>query len=183
MIEIGEVIVVEGDSDRVQVLRAVRADVLVTGGTRIRKEVFTRLSRVAAGRGIIILTDPDFAGGQIRRQIAARFPQCKHAFLPRAAATVDGDVGVENADPLLIAEVLAKVRSHATLPEPVFTWDDMAQNGLTGAPQSAARRERLGAILRIGYGNGKTFFARLNALQVTRSEWESALTQLKEDDQ
>jgi len=150
MMEIGEVIVVEGESDRVQVLRAVQADVIVTGGSRIRKEVFARLSRVVQNRGVIILTDPDFAGEQIRRQIAARFPQCKHAFLARSEANGKGDIGVENADPASIARALEKVRGQAARPTPVFSWEDIVHYDLTGTPHAAQRRERLGAQLRIG---------------------------------
>ncbi|MCY0876242.1 MAG: ribonuclease M5 [Firmicutes bacterium] len=179
--EIGEVIVVEGESDRVQVLRAVQADIVVTGGSRIRKDVYARLGRVAHSRGIIILTDPDYAGEQIRRQIAARFPQAKHAFVPRGQATQNGDIGIENADPALIAQALGQVRGTALRPEPMFTWADMVTHDLAGTPRAAKRRERLGAVLRIGYGNAKAFLNRLNALDVSRAEFVAAVERLKEE--
>ncbi|MCY0902554.1 MAG: ribonuclease M5 [Firmicutes bacterium] len=178
--EIGEVIVVEGQSDRQQVLKAVRADVLVTGGSRIRKEVYARLQRVAKARGIIILTDPDFAGGQIRRQLTDRFPEALHAYIPREQATSEGDVGVENTRPELIASALLHVRKPGSDRLPArFSWDDMTACGLAGAPGAATRREQLGAALGIGYGNAKAFLNRLNALNVTREEWEAAIAKLE----
>ena len=50
-------------------------------------------------KGIIVFTDPDFSGEEIRRKITARFPEAKQAYLPLEEATRDGDIGVENASP------------------------------------------------------------------------------------
>ncbi len=42
---------------------------------------------MAEKRGIIILTDPDYAGGEkIRKDISNNIRNCKHAFLPRGKA-------------------------------------------------------------------------------------------------
>lgn len=38
-------------------------------------------------RGIIVLTDPDVAGRQARRQLDDALPGCLHAFLPSPLAT------------------------------------------------------------------------------------------------
>lgn len=174
LLTVQEVIVVEGEHDRARVLLAVQADVIVTGGSRIKKEVYARLGRIADTRGIIILTDPDYAGEQIRRQIAARFPKSKHAYIAKSAAEACGDIGVENARPEDIAEALLQVRTVWDQPQEEFAWEDLLANGLAGTPQAAQRRERMGAILRIGYGNAKAFLKRLNALQVTRAEFSAA---------
>ena len=37
------------------------------------------------------------------------------------------------------------------------------------------KRARVGALLGVGYGNGKQFLKRLNHFGITRSEWEKAL--------
>ncbi len=177
--KIKEVIVVEGEHDRSQVLQAVDADIIVTGGARIKKEVYLQLERVADTRGIIILTDPDYAGGLIRKQIEARFPKSKHAFIPRARAMKAGDVGVENAHATDIKKALEGVRTAwGEAHDTEFVWEDMLRNGLVGTPDASSRRERLGAILRIGYANSKSFFKRLNSLQVSRREFEEAIARL-----
>ncbi len=183
--QIREVVVVEGIHDRDRVLRATNADVVVTGGSHIGRGVFDALQRVAAGRGIIVLTDPDHAGEQIRRQIARRFPAAKHAYISRVAALNqgDGDIGVENASIAEIVEALEKVRSVWNRPDEVVSWTDMAAFGLVGAPRAAKRRERLGALLRIGYANAKSFHKRLNALSVSRLEFETALSALEEEEE
>ncbi len=176
---IREVIVVEGTHDRDRVLHAVQADVIVTGGSRIEKQVFDQISRVAHTRGIIILTDPDYAGEQIRRRIVARFKTAKHAYIPRYEAIKDHDIGVENASVEAILHALEHVRTMWEPKEPAFSFADLLDAGLTIGAHAAVYRERVGAILGIGYGNAKAFLARLNALQVTPDEFSAAVKQAR----
>ncbi|KUO96593.1 ribonuclease M5 [Ferroacidibacillus organovorans] len=182
MDKIREVIVVEGlhDCDRVQ--KAVAADVIVTGGAHIKRQVFDDLARVEKTRGIIILTDPDHEGERIRRTLSARFPNAKHAYLPRKDALKKDDVGVENATREAIQSALAGVRTPLLHSEPEIKWDDLVRAGLVGQRDSAARREQMGVALRIGYANAKTFFKRCQALGVTREEWDRARASMAEAD-
>ncbi len=181
--QIQEVIVVEGEHDRDRVQKAVQADVIVTGGAHIRQDVYQRLERAAKARGLIIFTDPDYAGEQIRRHLTKRFPDSKHAYLPRRAAHKNGDIGVENAALAEIERALSQVRSVVENVQPEFTERDLAEYGLIGIRDAAVRRERLGEALRIGYANAKTFLKRLNALRVSRAEFQQALTELESDPQ
>lgn len=177
IMEIREIVVVEGIHDKERVQSAVAADVVVTGGSHIRPEVFGMLARAAGTRGVIVLTDPDFAGEQIRRRISEAFPACRHAFLSRAEAEAGRDVGVENASPDAIRAAFSAVRDRCFSPRPAagVVWGDMLAGGLAGTAEAARRRECVGRELRIGYGNAKTFFKRLNALNVSRQEFEAAL--------
>lgn len=173
---IEEIIVVEGEHDRSRVLEAVQADVLVTGGSHISQATLGRLDRAHRERGVIILTDPDHAGEQIRRKLTLRFPDCRHAFIARAVAQDGREVGVEHAAPTAIAAALAQVRTMAEQPGDEFTRADMARWRLSGAPGAALRRAELGAALGIGYANAKMFLRRLNELRVTRDEFTGGLS-------
>lgn len=68
-IKIQESIVVEGRDDSAAVLSAVDADIIITNGFHLRRPVVERMARALASNGLIILTDPDFAGEGIRRRI------------------------------------------------------------------------------------------------------------------
>ncbi|MBX6352684.1 MAG: DUF4093 domain-containing protein [Thermoflavifilum sp.] len=180
---IREIIVVEGLHDRQAVDRAVEADVWVLGGDRIPRFRFSELRRAVSTRGVIILTDPDGPGERIRRRLADALPGAKHAFLPKQAAIGDGGrrLGVEFAPPEAIREAIAKARPTSTgTVEAVFTLADLATHGLAGGPGAAEQRRRLGEILGIGYANGQAFVKKLNALGITRGEWEAALAELAE---
>lgn len=169
---IKEIIVVEGRDDEAAVKAAVDAGTLATHGYGINQATLARIRKAYEGPGIIILTDPDHAGERIRERLAVLFPRAKHAHLSREAAEKDGDVGVENAAPENIRTALERARCTTEAREPVFSAADLAAWGLSGTREAAARRDRLGKALGIGYGNGRTFLKRLNCFGVTREEFE-----------
>lgn len=179
---IREVIVVEGRDDESAVKRAVDAETIATHGYGISRKTFDLIAKAYAERGIIIFTDPDFAGDQIRKRLSARFPDGKHAFLPREEATKDGDIGIENASPEDIRAALEKIRHSITDRRCEFALQDLFELGLAGADGSAERRDRLGKLLGIGYGNTKVFLNRLNQYGVERNELLEAAQRLSDED-
>ncbi|MGI6732312.1 MAG: ribonuclease M5 [Anaerovoracaceae bacterium] len=169
---IREVIVVEGRDDEAAVKRAVDAQTIATHGYGIKKQTIDLIKKAYRERGIIIFTDPDFAGEKIRAKLTERFPEAKQAYLPRTEAEKDGDIGIENATPENIREALSKARFATMKKEVIFTKEDMIKHGLVGVPGAAEKRDKLGKALGIGYGNSKVFLNRLNQFGVTRQEFE-----------
>jgi ribonuclease M5 len=176
---IKEIIVVEGRDDEAAVKNAVDAETIATHGFGISRETFARIEKAYDERGIIIFTDPDFAGDKIRKRLSERFPKGKHAFLPREEATKDGDVGIENAGPENIREALNKARPANVGRRIEFRQEDMLEYGLVGSAGAADRRDKLGKVLGIGYGNAKVFLARLNHYGIQRQEFVQAVEELE----
>jgi ribonuclease M5 len=172
---IKEVIVVEGKHDTTAVKRAVDADTIETGGSAVGKDVIARIELAQRKRGVIILTDPDYAGERIRSIVARRVPGCKHAFLSQDEATLNDDIGIENAKPDSIREALAAVRTEAEAPGTDVAWADLFVVGLAGTDGSAHRRLLVGRQLRIGYANAKTFLKRCAMFGIGRREIAAAL--------
>ncbi|MFC2337154.1 MAG: ribonuclease M5 [Negativicutes bacterium] len=175
---IKEVLVVEGKMDVAAVRRAAEADCIITGGFTLSRRTLDDIKEAYRRRGIIILTDPDAAGERIRRFLAQRFPDAKHAFIPREEATANDDIGVEQASPTAIRAALDKVRTPGWEPGEIFSTADMAQARLSGAADAVQRRARLGAMLGVGFANAKTFLRRLNHYGVTREEFSAAVAAL-----
>lgn len=173
-----EVIVVEGRDDTAAIKRAVKADTIETHGFGIRRETWELIEKAYTEKGIIIFTDPDFAGNEIRRKLTEKFPDAGQAYLSRKDATKSGDIGIENADPASIIEALSK--AHYTLEEErnEFTSADLLKYGLAGGAESAERRDKLGKALGIGYGNNKQFINKLNKFGITREEFLKQLGEL-----
>lgn len=176
---IKEVIVVEGKQDIQAVRRAVEAELVATGGFSLPAHTLSYLDQAYRKRGLIILTDPDSAGERIRRFLTKRFPQAKHAFVPREQATANDDIGIEQATPEAIRAALSKVRTQEWNPVAEFSQQDMIAAHLTGSEAASVRRGQVGAKLGIGFANAKTFLRRLNNYGVTRDEWNQALTELE----
>ncbi len=175
---IKEVIVVEGKDDEAAVKRAVDAQILITHGFGISSKTWKKIEEAYRRCGIIIFTDPDHAGENIRRKLTERFPEAKHAFISREAGTKDDDIGVENASPEAIRKALEKVRTEQPPKEDLFSMADMVELGLSAGEGAGDRRGRLGEILGIGYGNTRTFLKRLNHYGVTEEEFAEALKKL-----
>lgn len=185
-IRIEDIIVVEGIHDKQAVLQVVDADIWVIGGNRIAHRFLEELRRASLRRGVLVMTDPDGPGEQIRKRIAQAIPGSKHAFLPKKAATSPSGIGVEHASPTDIALALAKARtSHSGANEPSqpeFTLQDMVEAALVNSAQAATRRQAVADMLGIGYANAKSFLSKLNALRVSREEWKQALKALEGDE-
>lgn len=175
-----EVIVVEGRDDTAAIKRALDADTIETHGFGIRCETWQLIEKAYSERGIIIFTDPDFSGNEIRRRLKEKFPDAKEAFLAREDATKKDDIGIENAEPEAIIEALSK--AHATYREKrtEFTASDLIRDGLSGGAGSKEKREKLGKILGIGYGNVAALADKLNRYGITREEYDKALRMLDE---
>ncbi len=178
---IKEVIVVEGKADTAAIRRAVAADTIETGGSAVDEEVLIRIEAAQHKRGVIIFTDPDQAGERIRRIVSARVQGCKHAFLRREEAKGKRNLGVEYATPDAIRLALQEVRTEMVDAVPQVTWEDLMASGLIVHPQAAARREEIGRRLRIGYANGKQFYKRCTALQITRDEFMAAVSDYEQN--
>ena len=176
---IKEVLIVEGKMDVAAINKAVEADCIITGGFTLNKHTLNDIAAAYNRRGIIILTDPDSAGERIRKFLTKRFPNAKHAFVPKIDATANNDIGIEQASPKAIQTALKKVRTLTFEPTQTFTNTDMMKYNLNGSRDSAERRMKLGAILGIGFANAKNFLKRLNNYGVSREEFTAALQSLQ----
>ena len=159
MLHIREAIVVEGRYDKNTLSQVVDTLILETSGFGIFKdpEQMALLRRAAEKRGLIVLTDSDGAGFVIRSRIKGAIPQehVKHAYIPdvygkekqKKRGGKEGKLGVEGMPPQVLEQVLR--RAGATFLEeeppekesaPPLTKADLFAAGLTGGPDSAARR-------------------------------------------
>lgn len=174
---IKEIIVVEGKADINKVKAVVDAEVIATGGFGYGDRFLKNLKDLSQRKGVIILTDPDFAGEQIRRRISKDLKNCKHAFLPQGKALKDGDIGIENANKEDIIEAIAKAKPTVETKENIYSKEDLISLGLTGGKGAREKREVIGDILGIGYCNSKQFLNRLNAFGIKREEFIKAYEQ------
>ena len=173
-----EVLVVEGKMDVAAVNRAVEADCIITDGFHFTGKTLPNIKAAYEKRGIIILTDPDQAGERIRKFLTKKFPNAKHAYIPREEATANDDIGVEQASPESIRKALEKVRTVKQNPRKEFSAAEMIGLKLSGGEKSSELRDKIGAELGIGYGNVKTFVRRLNNFGITREEFLHALNKV-----
>lgn len=175
---IKEVIVVEGRDDETALKKAVDAEIIITHGFGVKEATFKLIQKAQDRCGVIVLTDPDHAGEQIRERISKRVKGVKHAFIPRELARKGDNIGVENATSAAIVESLKKAHVEEIDAEIIFSNKDLLKYDLIIANNASERRDQIGYLLGIGYGNAKTFLKRLNHYGITREEFEAAASQL-----
>lgn len=160
MRRVREVIVVEGRYDKNALKQTVEATVVETRGFGVfnDRERLALLRRLAEQRGLILLTDGDGAGFVIRNFLKGAIPkkQLKHAYIPdmygkerrKATPGREGKLGVEGMSPEVLLEALERAGATFEDGETIqsrqpITKADFYELGLTGGPDSAARRSAL----------------------------------------
>jgi ribonuclease M5 len=197
MLKIKEAIVVEGRYDKNTLSQLVDTVILETSGFGVFKdgERLTLLRRLAAARGLIVLTDSDGAGFVIRSYLKGAIPpeQVKHAYIPdiygkerrKRIPGKEGKLGVEGMRPQALenalrragATVLDEEEKEAGERTPI-TKGDLYAAGLSGTPAAAARRAALLKALDLpGHMSANALLAVLNALY-TPEELQEAILKL-----
>ena len=184
LVKINETVIVEGRDDTINLKRAVDCFTIETHGFGIRRETWEQIEKAYSERGIIIFTDPDHSGEEIRRKLTERFPDAGQAYIARKDALKKGDVGVENAEPEVIAGALLRARDLMKRKVPLeedisakdqITMNDLDELGLSGGEGSKELRQEAGKALGIGYANAKGFLRKLSGFGIKREELYEAI--------
>lgn len=172
---IKEVIVVEGKNDTINIQKAVDAYTIETHGTHLSKETLKLIQAAQKTRGVIIFTDPDSPGDQIRNKINQQIDGCKNAFLASKDARGRGKVGIEHAKSEDIIEALKHCTTFEKEKQESLKWNEFLALGLSGKQESSALREAVTHYFHLGEANAKTCFKRLNMLGITKRQIEEVL--------
>lgn len=166
---IKELIVVEGKNDAHVVRRALgKIDIIWTEGYGLTKKKLDFIAEMAKRQGVIVFTDPDTVGEQIRNRIRAHVPQAKHVYITKKAAAKQGDIGVENAALDEIRQAFAHIQQEQGVIVENFTLKDLISVGLVGSRRASEYRLKIGRKLGIGDANAKQFLHRLNRFGISR---------------
>ena len=153
-------VVVEGKYDKIKLDSIFDATVIVTGGFSVfNNKEKQQLLRRLCGDGVIILTDSDGGGKQIRSFLQGIIPKDKihNLYIPKTPGkerrkvhqSKEGLLGVEGIEkdtlikifsPFILGEKIEK-------PSKMITKVDFFQDKLTGFENSSERRAKLSALI------------------------------------
>ena len=175
-------VIVEGKYDKLRLECVMEGQILTTDGfgvfnAREKTQLFRAL---AQKKPLILLTDSDGAGKLIRSHLTSCLPAGRliQLYIPKIAGTerrkehpsAEGTLGVEGMEQSLLYDLLAPYADEAAVlraAENPLCKADLFEDGLTGCPDSAARRDAFAA--RLGLPAGMTPNAFLAALRVLLS--------------
>lgn len=191
MIRVREAIVVEGRYDKAALASVFDAVIIDTGGFGIfsDREKLKLLRRLAQARGLVVFTDSDGGGALIRSFLKSAIDPglVKHAYTPdimgkerrKRRPSKEGKLGVEGMSAAVLVECLrragAELDGESAALSASITKADLYALGLSGTPDSAARRSELKKKLDLP--ENLTANALLDVLNVlmTREELEALL--------
>ena len=183
-------VIVEGRYDRLRLECVMEGQILTTDGFGVfRRQEKTQLFRALAERTpLILLTDSDGAGKLIRAHLTSVLPADRliQLYIPRVAGTerrkqqpsAEGTFGVEGMEQALLYDLLAPYANPAAVERArknPLSKTDLYLDGLTGCPDSAARRDALAQRLKLPPGmTPNAFLAALRVL-LTYEEYLAAV--------
>ncbi|MBO7289578.1 MAG: DUF4093 domain-containing protein, partial [Clostridia bacterium] len=156
MLKIKEAIVVEGNYDKIKLSRLVDTTIIVTDGFMIfkNKDIMNMISALADKCGVVVFTDSDRAGFQIRNHIknVLHGKNVKHAYIPdikgkekrKDKPSKEGFLGVEGISDEVILNALKECITPAEQNDgKKVSKSDLCLLGLSGGADSHQKRSRL----------------------------------------
>ena len=153
-------VVVEGKYDKIKLDSIFDATVIVTGGFSVfNNKEKQQLLRRLCGDGVIILTDSDGGGKQIRSFLQGIIPKDKihNLYIPKTPGkerrkvhqSKEGLLGVEGIEKDTLIKIFSPFISgeKAEKPSKMITKVDFFQDKLTGFENSSERRAKLSALI------------------------------------
>lgn len=161
MLKIKEAIVVEGNYDKIKLSGIVDTTIIVTDGFMIfkNKDIMKMISALADKCGVIVFTDSDRAGFQIRNHIknVLHGKNVKHAYIPdikgkerrKDKPSKEGFLGVEGiSDEIILNALKDCITPIEQGGVKKISKADLCLFGLSGGADSHQKRSRL--LKRIG---------------------------------
>ena len=176
-------VIVEGKYDKNTLLQIIDASIITTGGFSVfnSKEKRSLILRLAEKGGVILLTDSDAGGAQIRKFLLGILPREKvyNLYIPKIEgkerrkdkASKSGLLGVEGLERAVIEKLFAPfatqggvLRKNAISERKMITKLDFFEDGLSGGPDATKRRDAVAAHFDLP--SGMTANALLEALNI-----------------
>ena len=179
MVTTDRAVIVEGKYDKIRLASVIDGLIVSTEGFGVfsDREKQRFIKKLAAEKGLLILTDSDAAGFRIRHFLKSIVPQEQilHAYIPdvygkekrKDAPSKEGKIGVEGMETAALEEALRRCgafeETKTGKPCREITTADLYAAGLTGADRSTQKRRKLLANLGLPARlTGKSFLQALN---------------------
>lgn len=194
MLKINEAVIVEGRYDKVKLANLIDALIIETNGFEIykNKEKLKFIRRLADERGIIVITDSDHSGFQIRNYISSGIPKdrIKHLYIPdiygkekrKDKPSKEGKLGVEgiNDDVLLKLFGELDIKAAVSNNEERVSTVDLFELGLSGTPNAKQNKKKLLKALNLPeFLSTNSFISYINS-SMSREEFYSICEDLCE---
>jgi ribonuclease M5 len=197
MIKIKQTVIVEGKYDKIKLENIISANIITTDGFKIYNNLEKQalIKNIAKKTGIIILTDSDSAGRRIRNFIKnfSGDAACEiiNIYIPKifgkekrkSSPSKENILGVEGTDQKIILEIFEKygaASDNINKNKRRITKLDFYEDGLSGGPGSAKKRQELCARLNLPALSAGALVEAVNIL-IDFEEYKKIIENIKQD--
>jgi ribonuclease M5 len=171
------------------------AQIITTDGFGIFKkhEKLALIRKLGSASPIILLTDSDGAGKLIRSHLTSALPKERiiQLYIPKIkgkekrkdAPSAEGTLGVEGMEQKLLYDLLAPFENGETVSraaENPLSKADFYRDGLSGADNSAEKRDRLAAMLDLPSGMSANALLSAIKMIISYEEYERLIDRFDE---
>lgn len=186
MIKVKQAVIVEGKYDKIKLSNIIDALIIETNGFSIYKDrdKMSFIRKLAMERGIIIITDSDHSGFQIRNYISNGIPKdcIKHIYIPdvigkesrKDKPSKEGKIGVEGIDDSILIELFNRAGIENEIVERVnpVTNYDLFEYGISGSANAKENKKKLLKALNLPeFLSTKSLLTYINS-SMTKEEFE-----------
>lgn len=190
MIKIDEAVIVEGRYDKIKLSNILDALIIETNGFGIYKDKarLAFIRKLADERGLILITDSDRAGLQIRNYISAGIPKerIKHIYIPdiygkekrKKEPSKEGKLGVEGISDEILEKLFRdlQIKTKRVSADNRITNYDLFAAGLSGRENAAEKRKKLLKALDLPeFLSTNSLLSYLNS-SMSKEEFENYIT-------
>ena len=157
MLKVKEAVIVEGKYDKIKLSNLLDALIIETNGFSVYKDKkkLAFIKKLANERGLIVITDSDHSGFQIRNYLSSVIPKdkIKHIYIPdiygkekrKKEPSKEGKIGVEGINDDILLELFKKanISSQSIVINNPITSVDMFTLELSGTPNAKQNKKKL----------------------------------------
>ena len=189
-ITIGKCVVVEGKYDKIKLSNIICDPIITTDGFKVfsDKEKAKLIKYYAENGGILIITDSDKAGFEIRRYVStvAQNGEISNVYLPdvfgkekrKKAPSKEGKIGVEGYDNDIILNALIEFKSNLKVSNEIKSCH-LYEFGLMGNDNSKLKKEKLLKNLNLPQRLSNSMLLKVLNQRFSKAEFEKYLNNEK----
>ncbi|MGI6787362.1 MAG: ribonuclease M5 [Acholeplasmataceae bacterium] len=175
-----KIYVVEGIRDE-EILKKLNPNIITikTNGFSFDDKLIKQLQNLEKDYQIILILDPDYPGGKIRRELSEKLKNPVHIYIPREKAISKDNkkIGLEHVD----VNELKIILNHKVIFNNdklgSLTTTDLVNLGLTGSQDSQERRLKISNHYYLPKSNAKRLLNYLNQMNISYEEIERILNE------
>ena len=168
--KINALIVVEGKTDIDFLSSFIDSDFYSVNGSSVCEKDYNFINNYLSRGNVIVLTDPDFPGIQIRNKINEHCRGVLNSFVRKEVSIKHNKVGVAESTKEEILSALKNAQKFDELNKGNVTSYDLFELGLSGNDDAFKKRKYISEYFHLGFTNSKTFLKRLNMLNISKEE-------------